>query len=273
MVGSLQSHAQLTFRYDQERQRTVLTQRKAGGLCHLSKPYWDGEVLGLQLVNPTAGLFSGDSLHLEVTLGAHAQVALTSPSASRYHTMPEGRAHLTQTFTIGLGGWLDYWPEMTIPQRDSDVCQTTAIHLQEGSSMAFLDLMAPGRVAHGERYQFRRLETRLVIFREGQQLVQERCVLEPAQSIWPLHVPGWDLCYYGAVWISGAQAAPAIAHIQGLDLGERANCLHGATLVANQLGVIRLLARSSFTLRQALHELRQHLRTHENRLATHFRKL
>ena len=52
MIGSsLQSSVEIAFRYDKARSRTVLAKRQAGGLCHLSKPYWTGEVLGLQLVN------------------------------------------------------------------------------------------------------------------------------------------------------------------------------------------------------------------------------
>lgn len=273
MNGSLQSNVHIAFRYDAQRQQTVLSRRKAGGLCHLSKAYWDGQVLGLQLVNPTAGLFSGDALHLQVDIGQQSQVALTSPSASRYHTMPEGRAHLTQRFEVGENGWLDFWPEIVIPQHDSDVCQSTEVDLHPGASMLFLDLAAPGRVAHGERYQFRRLETRLAIRQDGQLLAKERCILEPVQSIWPLEVPGWELCYYGALWIAGPQAVQAIPHLQEARFGPEATCRHGASLVADQLGVLRIVANSSLALRKAADQARQHLQHQEPRLTSHFRKL
>ena len=92
MTGSLQSEVEIGFRYDEARQRTVLARRQAGGLCHLGKAYWTGDVLGLQIVNPTAGIFSGDTLSVNVEIGAGARVALTSPSATRFHTMPTGRA-------------------------------------------------------------------------------------------------------------------------------------------------------------------------------------
>ncbi|MEM7384082.1 MAG: urease accessory protein UreD, partial [Verrucomicrobiota bacterium] len=110
MNGSLHSAVSLAFRYSDSRKRTILTRRRAGGLCHLGKPYWNGEVLGLQLVNPTAGLFAGDAMSLQVSVGAGSRVALTSPSATRFHTMEHGRALLRQSFNVGADGWLDFWP-------------------------------------------------------------------------------------------------------------------------------------------------------------------
>jgi urease accessory protein len=272
MQGSVQSAVEIAFRYDAERQRTLLTRRKAGGLCHLGKPYWDGEVLALQLVNPTAGLFAGDRLSLEVDVGAGASVALTSPSASRYHTMPDGRADLSQRFHVRAGAWLDYWPEFVIPQRDSSVRQTTEIDLDESAQMVFLDRLAPGRVAHGESYAFRKLESTLQIRIGGELQVRERSVIEPARSIWPLEVPGWDHCYYGAIWIAGENAALATERLATLrpDPGD-IRC--GTSLLSPRLGAVRVVARSSILLRQITQRLRFSLREDFPLLATDFRKL
>jgi urease accessory protein len=274
MIGSsLQSSVEIAFRYDKARSRTVLAKRQAGGLCHLSKPYWTGEVLGLQLVNPTAGLFSGDHLDVSVHVGPNSQVALTSPSASRYHTMPTGQAHLTQRFEIEDDAWLDFWPEIVIPQRESDVIQTTEIHLAPTASTVFLDLLSPGRVAHGERYQFRRLETRLEIRQSGNLLAKEHCVLEPEHSsIWPLHVPGWDLCYYAALWVAGQQAGKAIELLSQFPSNRTTHQI-GTSLVADRLGVVRIIANSSISLHKVANQLRKNLQQHLPLLTTSFRKL
>ena len=272
MIGSLQSAVEIAFRYDETRNRTVLSRRQAGGLCHLSKPYWSADVLGLQLVNPTAGLFAGDHMSLDVSLGPRSQVALTSPSASRYHTMPSGQASLIQRFNVGEGSWLDYWPEIVIPQRDSDVRQTTEIYLEPTSTMVFLDLLAPGRVAHGERYAFRRLETCLRIHEGGDLMAKERCVLEPIKDVWPLRVPGWDLCYYGALWIVGAKAAQSIKRLSEWHADPEA-CHVGASLVCSRLGVIRFVAKSSLVLRKLTQQLRSHVQVDFPLLSKDFRKL
>lgn len=275
--GSLRSEVGIEFRHDDERRRTVLTHRKAGGLCHLGKPYWNDPVLSLQLVNPTAGLFANDQLSLSVNVGDRARVALTSPSASRFHTMPGGRAELIQRFTLGTDSWLDYWPEMTIPQRDSDVRQQTDIRLATGSSMVFLDTLAPGRIAHGENQQFRRLETFLEIFRDDELLVRERCVLEPgcAHGKWPLAVPGWEACYYAAIWIAGSEADTSAAVTSAAKVAEADGdgYFGGTSQLHSGLAVVRVVANSSIILRRLTTELRKQLSRDLPLLQTDFRKL
>lgn len=273
MTGSIQTEVELEFIYDEARSRTILSKRQAGGLCSISKPYWNENVLGLQLVNPTAGLFAGDSLGMSVMIGAGSQVALTSPSATRYHTMPKGRAEIRQEFTVCDHGWLDYWPEIIIPQRDSDVVQTTTIHLAKRARMVFFDSLAPGRVAHGENYQFRRLETCLQIFQDDELVVKERCVLSPTLGKWPLEVPGWENCYYGAVWIAGADAQQVIEDLQA-DQGLDDQVSHvGASLLSPDLGVVRIIAPSSLLLKNATLHFRKLLQARLPLLKMSFRKL
>lgn len=264
MTGSLQSQVELNFRLDESMRRTILSRRKTGGLCHLSKPYWDGSVLSVQLVNPTAGLFSGDRLEIDIDVGAGSQVALTSPSATRFHTMPEGRAEIRQTFHVGDEAWLDYWPEITIPQRDSDTKQTTCIHLTESSHMVFLDTVAPGRIAHGENFFFRRFETVFEIYEDGQLQVKERNCLEPAKGIWPLEVPGWETCYYAAIWIAG----PPLSCLESLE-----DSFCGFSQLNDRLGVLRILAPSSLELRKRIYSFRDLLGIQIPLLTTDFRKL
>ncbi len=273
MQGSLQSQVHLKFGYDEERARTILSKRQAGGLCSLSKAYWNEDVLGLQLVNPTAGLFSGDELKMKVEIADKAQVALTSPSATRYHTMTEGQARITQEFHIGENAWLDFWPEIIIPQKDSDVIQTTQIHLSENSNMVFLDSLAPGRIAHGENYTFRRLETCLELNQSDQLIAKERCILSPSEGRWPLSVPGWESCYYGAIWIAGPEAEKVINHLQNNSETTDKESQHGASLLSPQLGVIRIISPSSLLLKKATLHFRDIIQQHIPLLKMSFRKL
>lgn len=273
MTGSIQTEVQLEFIYDESRSRTLLSKRQAGGLCSISKPYWNENVLGLQLVNPTAGLFAGDSLGMNVMIGVGAQVALTSPSATRYHTMPDGRAEIRQDFTVSDHAWLDYWPEIIIPQKDSDVVQTTTIRLAKRATMVFFDSLAPGRVAHGENYQFRRLETCLQIYQDDELVVKERCVLSPTTGKWPLEVQGWENCYYGAIWIAGEHARQAIADLQA-DEGLNDEVSHvGASLLSRDLGVIRIISPSSLLLKKSTLHFRHILQARLPLLKMSFRKL
>src|SRR4051812_15555133 len=86
---------------------------------HLSKPYWTGSLLLVNIVNPTAGLFSGDQLHLEVTVRAGASLLLTAAAAARAHSSRDHFAGYRQIFKVEPSGWLEVYPELFIPQAES----------------------------------------------------------------------------------------------------------------------------------------------------------
>lgn len=73
--------------------RTVLARQSFRAPFHLGKPYRDEctGVLMVQVVNPTAGILSGDELRSTITVGEGAALLVTTPSATRIFTMPEGR--------------------------------------------------------------------------------------------------------------------------------------------------------------------------------------
>ena len=264
MSRSLKSDVALEFGHSDG--RTKILRRKAGGLCHLGKPYFERDVMTLQLVNPTAGLFSGDSLRMDISLREDSQVALTSPSAARYHTMESGLSTVKQDFLLEDGAWLDWWPEMVIPQRKSDSVLETDVRLEGSAEMVFLDLLAPGRIAFGENVEFRKFETRFDLFRDGQLQVRERCVIEPARSLWPLEMPGWETCYYGVLWIASPLASEAVAAV-------REELWLAGSALEPDLAVVRFLAPDSVQLRRMANDLRRDLQKVLPRLATDFRKL
>ncbi|MGB2092282.1 MAG: urease accessory protein UreD [Akkermansiaceae bacterium] len=251
-----------------------MSRRRAGGLCSVSKPYWDRgcKVLGLQLVNPTAGLFSGDRLGMDVIIGPRAQVAMTSPSATRFHTMPKGQAVVSQNFHIAGEAWLDFWPEILIPQKDSDVVQVTKIHLEDTASMVYFDSLAPGRLAHKENFQFRRLETRLEIMQGDELVAKERCVLSPETGKWPLQVPDWKACYYGAIWIAGPRAEQVILDIQSDGFIDEVS-RYGASLLSPKLGVLRIISPSSLLMKRAADHFRGIMKNRLPLLQMDFRKI
>jgi len=271
---SINTQVKLTFAYDAQYQRTIMAERKAGGLCSISKPYRENDILGLQLVNPTAGLFAGDSLGMEVTVESGAQVAITSPSASRFHTMHKSSATIEQSFHVGSGASLDFWPETTIPQKDSEVTQTTSIEIGADAEMTYLESFSPGRLAHKENYLFRSFESRFKIIDQQELAVKERLVLTPEKSVWPLQVPDWDTCYYGAIWMIHNEAEAIVEELQ-TDLNDNpTEGIHsGVTLLTSRIAVLRILTPTSMQMRDITLYYRTLLSKHFKALNIDFRKL
>lgn len=145
---------------------------------HVSKPYWDADTrtLLVQVVNPTAGILSGDRLESAVSVEPGAAVLLTTPSASRVFCMraDSPSASSLQYFTVAPGGWLEVLPEPLVPHRGSRFHQRTVLDVAPGGSAFYADLLFPGRIAHGETWVWDRLILELELRSGSALLLRER---------------------------------------------------------------------------------------------------
>src|SRR4030095_1973741 len=82
--------------------RTFLARQSFRAPIHLSKPHWDGNYLIINVVNPTAGLFAGDHVEMNVRVCQGARAVLTSPSAARVFRARDsvGKTHVTQSLVV-----------------------------------------------------------------------------------------------------------------------------------------------------------------------------
>ena len=172
----------------------TLTEQSFAAPVHIGKAAEDAGRLTLQVVTPTAGLLEGDSLRVDVRVAHGARLVLTSPSALRLHDMPGGGcARVEQQFGVAQGCFFEYLPHLLIPQGGSALEQRTAVDVGSGGAALCWELLAPGRVAMGERLAFRSLQIEAQLRVEERLLALERYAAEPRQ--WP-RVRGW-----GDVWV------------------------------------------------------------------------
>ena len=185
---------------------TALASQAFRAPFHLSKPYWDADTrtLLVQVVNPTAGILSGDRLESAVTVESGAAVLLTTPSASRVFRMREGEARSLQQFRVARGGWLEVLPEPLVPHRGSVFHQRTTLVVEPGGAAFYADLLFPGRVAHGEIWAWSRLVLELEI-RSGAELILRERLDQPAGHLRALAVmagAGESACFGNAVFVA-----------------------------------------------------------------------
>lgn len=210
-------HGQLFLRAERRTDgRTAIGAQAFRAPYHVSKPYWDAETdtLLVQVVNPTAGILSGDRLESAVEVAACAATLLTTPSASRVFKMREGEAVSEQRFVVEAGGWLEVLPEPIVPHRGSVFRQRTSLTVAAGGSAFYADLLLPGRVAHGEAWEWKRLVLELDVQRGGERLLHERFDQdgEGLRALAALAGAGEGACFGNAVVITpylGEESAPA----------------------------------------------------------------
>lgn len=256
--------------------RSALVHQSFRAPFHLSKPYWDpdGKVLVLQVVNPTAGILSGDRLSSHIAVASGAALLVSTPSASRVFTMREGRAEHVQTFTVAPGGWLEVLPEPLVPHRGSTFRQVTQVDVAPGGAVFFVDLLMPGRVGHGEAWEWRELTLLLEVRHAGALTLRERFAYPAAlaRAMAERSGCGPTACFANAVLLApdASEIPPwrddvAALHRDGTWVGSSALRGGGWT--------IKVIAPDMIRLRETLSQIRVRLSDYYPSLKVQVRKL
>ncbi|RME72195.1 MAG: urease accessory protein UreD [Verrucomicrobia bacterium] len=253
--------------------RTILARQSFRAPFHISKPHWNGHTLHVQVINPTAGILSGDSLEMRVHATDRAALSVTTPAVTRAFTMLDGTARSSQSLHVAAGAFLDFYPEPLCPHRDTSFLQKTTIHCARGAQLVFLDALAPGRAGRGELWAWRRLQLALDVHLDGRPVLVER-----------LDAAGGKLAAAArffqtpSAWLASLIAvSPRISSID--TLAAAITSLHGdgirlgLTALDPDLLAIRLAARDGQTLRDTVAAIRQHLASAIPHLRADLRKL
>lgn len=144
----------------------------------------DGGMRGYYLRNITAGIFSGDAYHVDVTAEAGSRVRIASSSATKVHTMPDrGSARSSANLTAEPGSTLIWGPHATILQAESNLTQQLCVAVQLGAVVYLAEVLVLGRLARGERCAFTSYKSALSISDGCETLYEERYVLTPGTTL------------------------------------------------------------------------------------------
>jgi urease accessory protein len=271
-------HGQLFLRAETKADgRTAVGAQAFRAPFHVSKPYWDADTktLLVQVVNPTAGILSGDRLESAVEVAAGAALLLTTPSASRVFKMREGEANGSQWFTVEAGGWLEVLPEPIVPHRGCVFHQRTSLTVASDGAAFYADLLMPGRVAHGEAWEWKKLVLELDVRRGEDRLLHERFDQDGPglRALAALAGAGEGACFGNAVVIApGLDEAPVwrdelhALHVDGVWIGASQLRLGGGWS-------IKFVASDGVKLKQTLGAIRRALFAVCPHLACDARKL
>jgi urease accessory protein len=236
--------------------RTVLSRQSFRAPFHIGKPYWDGSVLQVRIVNPTAGILAGDRLELAVRVAAGASLLAMTPAATRAFMMRSGAAECRQSFVVEAGGWLEYAPEPLCPHTGCDYRQSTRIEIEETGEAYWVDTLAPGRVGRDESCAWRRLCLALDVSYAGEPVLRERldCAgAEMARAAAFHGTPGAWLATALVLSVRIAPEDPVWNLVRALHGGGR---WVGVTRLRRGGWIIRAVAPDGQQLRDLLAELR-----------------
>ena len=256
--------------------RTVLAEQFFQAPFHLSKPHWDpdAEVLHVQVVNPTAGILAGDALRSEVTVEAGAAVLISTPSATRIFKMEGGgAASSTQRWQVAAGGWLEVMAEPLVPHRGSRFHQETSVDAEAGAGLLLIDQLMPGRLAHGEAWQWERLVLGLTVQVGGELILRERFDQAGAalHALSEFHGTVAAACFANLLLVlPSVETSPVWrSEIQAL---HRSGVWLGVTALRGSAWSLRIVAPGPIQLRDTLTAVRSILRKAYPRLGCSLRR-
>ena len=238
---------------------------------HISKPHHDAGWLVVNLASPSPGLLEGDRVDAKVVAESGTRLLITAPSANRIHNTGGGHAQCTQAFEVHAGASLDVWPEYLIPQSGARYLQQTSLRVDEGGTLLWTEMIAPGRAARGEIFAFADLRLSTDLYHGGEHLVRERYHLTPA-AMKPLQAQ-FPHGYYASILcvspdLPGESAAlPALTEsIQPMD------AWLGATQIRPGAWSVKITAPDSPTLRAVVSAARTALFTAMRRIPANLRR-
>jgi urease accessory protein len=131
--------------------------------------------------NVSGGILDTDTLEWRVDVEPRAQAQLTSTGATRvYRSRSHERvAKQRAEVTLGEDAYFEYLPDQLIPFAGSRFEQSTRIDLAPGASLIWWDIIAPGRDASGELFNYESLSSSFEVSASGEPVATERWNIVP----------------------------------------------------------------------------------------------
>jgi len=215
----------------------------------------------VHLHNVSGGVLAGDRLALDVEVRADAAAQITTTGAARLYRHRAGAADSEQRarFSVGDRGLLEYLPDAVIPYAGSRHAQRTEIRMGCGSTLFWWEVLAPGRLAAGERFAFERLRVQAAVYAGPRPVLREDYLLEPGRKELSATPRMFEYSHMASLCIVQEGRPPAFWRALEDRLNEIAQertrlALWGASMLASDGVIVRGLSRSGCFIQETLIE-------------------
>jgi len=240
-VGAPGKDGRLELRFAAGRDGTDLIHDYATVPFHVSgtlghDPHPEAETVFVQ--SPTGGVAQGDRHDVTVTVDADAVAHVSTGSSTKVQTMTRNYAAAETRLSVGAGGHLDYVPEPTILHEGARYCRQTTLDVSAGGTAVLADVVVPGRLARGERFDFERYFSRIRATGPGGMLFEDATHLAPGAT--DPTAPGvlGEFTVYGTAFVVAPERATGAMSDDLHAVVDDAPARAGATELPNGAGVV-----------------------------------
>jgi urease accessory protein len=172
--------AHLELEFGREAARTVLSARRHTGPLRVQKAlYPEGpDVCQAIVVHPPGGIVGGDSLAIDVEVGAGAHAQLTTPGAAKWYRSAGPVARAETWLHLAAGAVLEWLPQEAMLFDGARASIVLRIDIAPGARFVGWDVTCLGRTASGERFTSGALRQSLELHRADMPLYCERAAID-----------------------------------------------------------------------------------------------
>jgi urease accessory protein len=210
------------------------------------------------IMTPSGGIVQGDRYRIDVALSNDAHAHITTQGATRIYRMERNYATQMVNISVDDGCYLEYIPDQIIPYRDSRFYQIVNAKVYENGTMVYSEMLAPGRVASGESFEYDIVYmTTQAKNQRGELKFRDVFILEPKKSNLKATGVLGEYSVVGSLYIlTKPNYVKQLIH-------EINNCLQkfpgirgGATILPYDCGVmVRLLGNIADNLKSVIYEI------------------
>lgn len=182
MAPPVRQHGRLCVDLVCDNGRTVIARQRSSpplqifGVQHAA----DSAVAYLPIVNPMGGFCAGDSADIDITVQSGAHLYLTTQAATKVFPAEHGEmTRQRMRLSVASGALLEYMPLPLIPFAQAMYVQEVTMHVEPGGVCVVAEVLAPGRVARGERFAYRLVRSRVEGWMGEELAICEQMILEP----------------------------------------------------------------------------------------------
>jgi urease accessory protein len=226
-----------------------IAQLRQQGALKLVFPTLFRDDLEAVLVNTSGGVTGGDVLNVAVTAARGSSLTVTTQAAERIYRALEGeQGQITNVLNVEHGARLNWLPQETILFENCGCKRTLSVDLAPDATFLMAETLVFGRLAMGEVLHRVDFTDRVAIRRNGKPIYLDGMNLkgDVASKMARPALGAGSNAVCGLVMVH-PQVGQKVAQVRAL-LPDTA----GASMIADDVMVMRLMAVDSYELRQIL---------------------
>lgn len=139
--------------------------------------------LEMIIMSASPGIMDSDSLVIDVHVKENAHLKLFTQSFNKLHPMKVGASQETNVL-LDKDSMFNYVPHPVTPFKNSIFKTVNTIHVNDGATLIWGDIISAGRVQRDEVFAFRKLHSITRVYQDSKLLVTDnQCLLPQEQPV------------------------------------------------------------------------------------------